>query len=113
MEMSSQVQNMQNPGGRLFGAIDVVISAGTGRNFTHDVPYLETPQRLAAPPNVLLENGEAPGNETVPDSNSQGLQHSLMSQVVPAQMLQIKDSPYLLPVPNKGWRPNVPRPAHL
>jgi hypothetical protein len=46
MQMPAQVCNMQEPGGKEFGVIDVVISAGDGRKVTSGAGYLKAPQRL-------------------------------------------------------------------
>lgn len=47
MPMPEQVNNMQKPGCKHFGVIDVVISAGDGRKITSGTSYLKAPQRLA------------------------------------------------------------------
>jgi hypothetical protein len=46
MEMPDQVSNMQGSGGKNFGIIDVVISAGDGRKVTSGAGYLKAPRRL-------------------------------------------------------------------
>ncbi|KAL6705924.1 hypothetical protein ACN47E_006203 [Coniothyrium glycines] len=46
MDMPQQVEEMQILGGRQFGVIDVVISAGTGKKITSGMGYLKAPQRL-------------------------------------------------------------------
>ncbi|KAI8933798.1 hypothetical protein NX059_009505 [Plenodomus lindquistii] len=46
MEMPLQVCDMQWPGGRHFGVIDVIISAGDGRKAINGGGYLKAPQRL-------------------------------------------------------------------
>lgn len=46
MHMPDRVQNMQKPGGRVFGTIDVVITAGEGKKLTSGVGYLKEPRRM-------------------------------------------------------------------
>ncbi|KAF3049558.1 hypothetical protein E8E11_004889 [Didymella keratinophila] len=46
MEMPESVPTMQKPGGRKFGIIDVIITAGYGNKFTTGTSYLKRPQRL-------------------------------------------------------------------
>lgn len=46
MQMPRQVHDMQLPGGRNFGVIDVIISAGEGKKTTAGAGYLKAPQRL-------------------------------------------------------------------
>ncbi|CAI9630284.1 unnamed protein product [Alternaria burnsii] len=46
MQMPDQVRNMQRPGGKTFGIIDVIITAGEGRKLTSGVGYLKAPKRM-------------------------------------------------------------------
>jgi hypothetical protein len=46
MQMPDEVWNIQNPGGKVFGTIDVVITAGDGKKLTSGVGYLKTPARM-------------------------------------------------------------------
>lgn len=46
LQMPQEVRDMQQPGYRSFGIIDVVISAGNGRKITSGLSYLNAPQRL-------------------------------------------------------------------
>ncbi|KAJ4407713.1 hypothetical protein N0V91_003683 [Didymella pomorum] len=46
MEMPECVSAMQKPGGRKFGVIDVIITAGYGNKITTGTSYLKRPQRL-------------------------------------------------------------------
>jgi hypothetical protein len=46
MEMPQSVKYMQKPGGRKFGVLDVVITAGFGNKVTTGTNYLRRPQRL-------------------------------------------------------------------
>ena len=46
MQMPQCVLNMQKPGGRKFGVVDVVITAGVGNKLTTGTNYLKSPQRL-------------------------------------------------------------------
>ena len=46
MQMPDQVRNMQKPGGKTFGIIDVIITAGEGRKLTSGVGYLKAPKRM-------------------------------------------------------------------
>lgn len=46
MEMPECVKTMQKPGGRKFGVVDVVITAGFGNKLTTGTNYLKRPQRL-------------------------------------------------------------------
>ncbi|KAJ4375619.1 hypothetical protein N0V86_007152 [Didymella sp. IMI 355093] len=46
MEMPQSVKYMQKPGGRKFGVLDVVITAGFGNKVTMGTSYLRRPQRL-------------------------------------------------------------------
>ena len=46
MQMPDQVHNMQKPGGKTFGIIDVIITAGEGRKLTSGVGYLKAPKRM-------------------------------------------------------------------
>ncbi|KAH9863684.1 hypothetical protein J1614_009616 [Plenodomus biglobosus] len=46
MQMPRQVHDMQRPGGRNFGVIDVIICAGEGKKTTAGAGYLKAPQRL-------------------------------------------------------------------
>jgi hypothetical protein len=46
MQMPAQVSDMQEPGSKEFGVIDVVISAGDGKKVTSGATYLKAPQRL-------------------------------------------------------------------
>ncbi|KAJ8111206.1 hypothetical protein OPT61_g6151 [Boeremia exigua] len=46
MQIPSCVMTMQKPGGRKFGVVDVVITAGTGNKITAGANYLQSPQRL-------------------------------------------------------------------
>jgi hypothetical protein len=47
MQMSEAVNRLQNPGGRRFGVIDVVITAGDGKKLNNGMSYLKTPMRIA------------------------------------------------------------------
>ena len=49
MRMPDAVTNMQKPGGRKFGIVDVLITAGTGNKLTTGTNYLKKPQRLRDP----------------------------------------------------------------
>jgi hypothetical protein len=59
MQMPEQVRDMQKTGGKVFGTVDVVITAGEGRKLTSGIGYLKTPRRLADEnyPLVLQSNG--------------------------------------------------------
>jgi hypothetical protein len=59
MQMPEQVRGMQKPGGKTFGVIDVVITAGEGRKLTSGVGYLKAPKRMIdeSYPFVLGDNG--------------------------------------------------------
>ena len=46
MQMPERVKDMQKPGGRKFGVLDVVITAGVGSKLTTGTNYLKSPQRL-------------------------------------------------------------------
>ena len=46
MQMPDKVRNMQKPGGKVFGTIDVVITAGEGKKLTSGVGYLKAPKRM-------------------------------------------------------------------
>lgn len=46
MDMPECVKNMQKPGGRKFGTVDVIITAGFGNKLTTGTNYLKRPQRL-------------------------------------------------------------------
>ena len=46
MQMPERVKDMQKPGGRKFGVVDVVITAGLGSKLTTGTNYLKSPQRL-------------------------------------------------------------------
>lgn len=46
MEMPESVQTMQKPGGRKFGVIDIIITAGYGNKPTTGTNYLKRPERL-------------------------------------------------------------------
>ncbi|KAL1795296.1 hypothetical protein ACET3X_007112 [Alternaria dauci] len=46
IQMPNQVRNMQTPGGKTFGIIDVVVTAGEGRKLTSGVGYLKAPKRM-------------------------------------------------------------------
>ncbi|KAF3032023.1 hypothetical protein E8E12_000807 [Didymella heteroderae] len=46
MEMPEGVKPMQKPGGRKFGVVDVLITAGYGNKLTTGTNYLKRPQRL-------------------------------------------------------------------
>jgi hypothetical protein len=46
MQMPEQVRSMQKPGGKTFGIIDVVVTAGEGRKLTSGVGYLKAPKRM-------------------------------------------------------------------
>ncbi|EUC46678.1 hypothetical protein COCMIDRAFT_92092 [Bipolaris oryzae ATCC 44560] len=46
MQMPDEVRNMQKPGGKVFGTIDVIITAGEGRKLTSGVGYLTAPKRM-------------------------------------------------------------------
>jgi hypothetical protein len=45
-QMPEQVHSMQKPGGKAFGIIDVVVTAGEGRKLTSGVGYLKAPKRM-------------------------------------------------------------------
>jgi hypothetical protein len=65
MQMPDQVGSMQGSGGKNFGIIDVVISAGDGRKVTSGAGYLKAPQRLMDenfPLRIAL--GETQSNDT-------------------------------------------------
>ncbi|KAF2713532.1 hypothetical protein K504DRAFT_498342 [Pleomassaria siparia CBS 279.74] len=47
MPMSDTVESLQQPGGRQFGIVDVVITAGDGRKLNDGAAYLKKPQRLS------------------------------------------------------------------
>ncbi|KAJ4309673.1 hypothetical protein N0V94_008823 [Neodidymelliopsis sp. IMI 364377] len=49
MQMPECVKHLQKPGGRKFGIVDVVITAGTGSKLTTGTSYLKRPQRLRDP----------------------------------------------------------------
>ncbi|KAJ4337324.1 hypothetical protein N0V95_008373 [Ascochyta clinopodiicola] len=46
MHMPETVIDMQKPGGRKLGVVDVVITAGIGSKLTNGINYLKSPQRL-------------------------------------------------------------------
>lgn len=46
MEMPESVHTMQKPGGRKFGVMDIIITAGYGNKTTTGTNYLKGPQRL-------------------------------------------------------------------
>ncbi|KAF2032963.1 hypothetical protein EK21DRAFT_59689 [Setomelanomma holmii] len=46
VQMPVQVENLQKPGGKSFGVIDMVITAGEGRKVTSGTTYLKMPMRL-------------------------------------------------------------------
>jgi hypothetical protein len=46
MPMPEQVKSMQKPGGKKFGIVDVVITAGGGKKLTTGTCYLRAPQRF-------------------------------------------------------------------
>ncbi|UPX13160.1 uncharacterized protein EKO05_0003686 [Ascochyta rabiei] len=46
MQMPETVKDMQKPGGRKLGVVDVVITAGIGSKLTAGINYLKSPQRL-------------------------------------------------------------------
>lgn len=46
MEMSEAVERLQKPGGRRFGVIDVVVTAGSGKKLNNGMSYLKKPMRL-------------------------------------------------------------------
>ncbi|KAF9692089.1 hypothetical protein EKO04_009951 [Ascochyta lentis] len=46
MQMPETIKDMQKPGGRKFGVVDVVITAGMGSKLTTGINYLKSPQRL-------------------------------------------------------------------
>jgi hypothetical protein len=47
MQMPEQVRDMQRAGAKVFGTIDLVITAGEGRKLTSGIGYLKAPRRLA------------------------------------------------------------------
>jgi hypothetical protein len=47
MPMPEQVRDMQEAGGKVFGTVDVVITAGEGRKLVSGIGYLKAPRRLA------------------------------------------------------------------
>ncbi|KAJ4988128.1 hypothetical protein SVAN01_06380 [Stagonosporopsis vannaccii] len=46
MQAPASVVNLQKPGGKRFGVVDVIITAGTGNKLTTGMSYLKRPQRL-------------------------------------------------------------------
>lgn len=46
MQKPESVKDLQKPGGRKFGVVDVVITAGVGSKLTAGTNYLKSPQRL-------------------------------------------------------------------
>ncbi|KAF2796127.1 hypothetical protein K505DRAFT_359587 [Melanomma pulvis-pyrius CBS 109.77] len=46
MEMPEAIERLQKPGGRRFGVIDVVVTAGSGKKLNNGMPYLKNPMRL-------------------------------------------------------------------
>jgi hypothetical protein len=46
MQMSEVVERLQKPGGRRFGVIDVMITAGDGKKLNNGMSYLKTPMRI-------------------------------------------------------------------
>ncbi|KAF2627642.1 hypothetical protein BU25DRAFT_448545 [Macroventuria anomochaeta] len=62
MQMPECVGNMQKPGGRKFGVVDVVITAGIGSKLTTGTNYLKRPQRLKDS-NYTVRTEPRPSNE--------------------------------------------------
>ncbi|KAF1356079.1 hypothetical protein EJ07DRAFT_130015 [Lizonia empirigonia] len=62
MQMPEIVKNMHKPGGRKFGVVDVIITAGVGSKLTTGANYLKTPQRLRDP-NYTVRNETIPKNK--------------------------------------------------
>jgi hypothetical protein len=56
MPMPDEVKHIPKPGGRNFGVIDIIITAGDGRKVTTGTTYLKAPQRLVDE-NYPLRNG--------------------------------------------------------
>ena len=46
MQMSKAVERLQKPGGRRFGIVDVMITAGDGKKLNNGMSYLKTPMRI-------------------------------------------------------------------
>lgn len=64
MQIPEQVQGFQTPGGRKFGVIDVIITAGTGRKITSGTSYLKAPQRLEDQHFAFAIHRDQPENAT-------------------------------------------------
>lgn len=63
MQMPEIVKTMHKPGGRKFGVVDVIITAGMGSKLTTGASYLKTPQRLKDP-NYTFRDETIPKNKT-------------------------------------------------
>ncbi|EUC32263.1 hypothetical protein COCCADRAFT_6001 [Bipolaris zeicola 26-R-13] len=66
MQMPDEVRNMQKPRGKVFGTIDVVVTAGEGKKLTSGVGYLTAPKRMFDEnfPLVRQSDGAAPDIQT-------------------------------------------------
>jgi hypothetical protein len=63
MQMPATVSEMQKPGGRTFGVVDVVVTVGKGKKVTSGVGYLKTPMRLVDDNYPFQGGGEAENNK--------------------------------------------------
>ncbi|KAF3002665.1 hypothetical protein E8E13_009599 [Curvularia kusanoi] len=53
MQPPPYLDSLQKPGGRTFGVVDVIITAGTGHKPTTGITYLKCPQKLRDPSYIL------------------------------------------------------------
>lgn len=84
MEMPECVKAMQKPGGRKFGVVDVVITAGFGNKLTTGANYLKRPQRLKDP-NYAVRTEIRSDNEAVAaeSDNPQDTTDQLLDEAIP------------------------------
>ncbi|KAH6643018.1 hypothetical protein C7974DRAFT_303359 [Boeremia exigua] len=70
MQAPACIMDMQKPGGRKFGVLDVVITAGTGNKPITGTSYLKSPQRLKDP-DYVAANVSPDGGHTDAGGNTE------------------------------------------
>jgi hypothetical protein len=106
MQMSGAVERFQNPDGRRFGVVDVVITAGDGKKLNNGMSYLKSPMRIVDERYKRRqgeEDGDSRSMERLSDRDAEGVTDKEVEQESPSTPALASTTPWstipLLPHP--------------